>query len=99
MLGRPSVTLRPSRDKLPEHWDRTCRIMVSYMQLPAFTVRLVCLYGVQPSASDAFVKNNSLWQAVLQIVSSCDMPTLIAGDFNMRPQKLQMWHCFPRNGV
>ena len=98
MLGRSSVTLRPSRDKLPEHWDRTCRIMVSYMQLPAFTVRLVCLYGVQPSAVDAFVKNNSLWQAVLQIVSSCDMPTLIAGDFNMKPQKLQMWHCFEEMG-
>ena len=98
MISRSTVTLRPTRDKLPEHWDRTCRIMVSYMQLPAFTVRLVCLYGVQPSAHDAFVKNNSLWQAVLQIVSSCDMPTLIAGDFNMRPQKAQLWHCFQEMG-
>ena len=98
MISRSSVTIRPARDKLPEHWDRTCRIMVSYMQLPAFTVRLVCLYGVQPSAHDAFVKNNSLWQAVLQIVSSCDMPTLIAGDFNMRPQKVHLWHCFQEMG-
>ncbi len=90
MLFRASITMRSSREELPEHWDKTCRILVSFMHLRGMTIRMVCLYGVQPSAPDAFAKNLSLWQAVLQIVSACDMPTLIGGDFNLRPQSMSL---------
>lgn len=94
MLFRPTITMRPTREALPEHWDKTCRILVTFMHLRGMTIRCVCLYGVQSSAPDAFAKNVSLWQAVLQIVSACDMPTLIGGDFNLRPQSMSLWSSF-----
>lgn len=91
VLSRGHVAVRPSRDCLPEHLYNTCRIMVSFAQLSSFTVRLVTIYGVPSAAPGASNKNAVLWAAVLGILQGSDMPTLVGGDFNCRPQAQSSW--------
>ena len=98
LIARPSVTIRPTRQRLPEHWERTCRIMTGFAQLPSMSIRLICVYGVQCSAQGSFQKNLSIWRLILHLCSQSDMPTIIGGDFNLRPQSLNLWDDFVRMG-
>ena len=98
LISKPSVTIRPTRQRLPEHWERTCRIMVGYAQLPSMSVRLICVYGVQCSAQGSFQKNLSIWRLILHLCSQSDIPTIVGGDFNLKPQTLNLWEDFVRLG-
>lgn len=91
VVAKNRVALRPTRDKLPSHWDETCRIVVGFVQIRHLTVRLICVYGVQPGASGAFAKNTSLWHLILELLASSDVPTILGGDFNLRPQSSGVW--------
>lgn len=91
ILAKATTTIRPTRDPLPGHWDETCRLMVSYVQLPTMTIRLICVYGVQHCAPGALAKNRSLWLALSELLACSNLPTLVGGDFNMRPQSSEVW--------
>ena len=90
-LASSSVTIRPTREPLPGRWDETCRVMIAYAQLPTMTVRLVCVYGVQHCSPNAAAKNRSLWMLLLELLATSNIPTLVGGDFNLRPQSTDVW--------
>lgn len=91
ILSKRNVAVRPSRGGLPDHWFNTGRIMIAYAQLSSFTVRLISVYGFQHCAPGACSKNQILWHAVLGLLQSSNMPTVIGGDFNCRPQSKSVW--------
>ena len=65
--------------------------MVSFLQLPTMTVRCIALYGVQSTAPGAASKNQTLWYFVLGLLQTSDIPTIVGGDFNVRPQTMEAW--------
>jgi ribonuclease HI len=65
--------------------------MIAYAQLPTMTVRLVCVYGVQHCSPNAAAKNRSLWMLLLELLATSNIPTLVGGDFNLRPQSTDVW--------
>ena len=86
------VSVRESRKSLPEHWRKTCRLLVTYIQLSNCSIRLIVMYGVPAGSSDQAVKNNSLWRAVHSLLIEHNIPTIVAGDFNAPPQKAEAWN-------
>ena len=91
LIASKSIAVRPSRDDLPQTWKSTCRLMVSYVQLPTFTARVITVYGVPSCSSGAAHKNLTIWTAILGLLQSSDMPTIVGGDFNVRPETLEVW--------
>eukprot|EP00438_Fugacium_kawagutii_P009517 Skav209790 [mRNA] locus=scaffold1201:11124:13502:- [translate_table: standard] len=90
-MARKGTIIRPSRDLLPAHWMSTCRIVVAFAQIGSMNVRVITVYGVQPKAPHASAKNASLWYALLEILASSNVPTLLGGDMNVRPQNMDTW--------
>ena len=91
IISKTGFAIRPTREEIPGCWNDTCRIVVSFLHLSTITIRLIGVYGVQCSAYQSKQKNLSLWQFILHLLSSHDMPTLIGGDMNIRPQDLATW--------
>lgn len=98
LISRQPMCARPSRDKLPGHWDETCRVMVSMVHTSRGPLKVVTLYGVLHNAEDAHRKNVTLWHAILSMVCHDDLPTLIGGDANLRVQDLEVWRHFSDMG-
>eukprot|EP00438_Fugacium_kawagutii_P031581 Skav225868 [mRNA] locus=scaffold810:341328:346295:+ [translate_table: standard] len=98
VINRSSFCARPSRDRLPGHWDETCRVMVSIVHTSLGPTKLISFYGVQHNAEDSYHKNVTLWHAILSLAGQLDMPTLIGGDANLRVQDLEVWQCFSDMG-
>ena len=90
-VGSSQVTLRCAREPLPGHWTDTCRVMLAYAHIPGMVVRCISVYGVQSTAPGARSKNLTLWYFLLGILQSSDIPTLVGGDFNVRPQNMEPW--------
>ena len=91
LVASKPIAVRPSRDALPDSWDATCRIMVSYAQLSSFTARVITVYGVPACSPQAAHKNLTLWTAILGLLQESDVPTIVGGDFNVRPDTLEVW--------
>lgn len=91
VLSKGHIAIRPGRSSLPGHWLETCRIMVSFAQMSAFTVRLITVYGVPSAAPGAQGKNSSLWAVILSLLMESNIPTIIGGDFNCKPQCQNVW--------
>eukprot|EP00438_Fugacium_kawagutii_P024970 Skav217961 [mRNA] locus=scaffold3450:87992:93123:- [translate_table: standard] len=98
MLSRNTVSARPCRSPLVEHWDATCRILVTFLHLPMMMVRVIIIYGVPSSVPNAAQKNATLWSFLLEVTAESDVPTLIGGDMNLRPQTLDLWSDFQALG-
>ena len=86
------VSVRESRKNLPEHWRKTCRLLVTYIHLSNCCIRLIVMYGVPAGSADQALKNNSLWRAIHSLLIEHDVPTIVAGDFNAPPQRAEAWN-------
>ena len=91
VVSSKPLAVRPSRDLLPPQWLATCRLMVSFVQLPTFVARIITVYGVPGCSQNSVQRNLTLWTAIFAILRTSDMPTLIGGDCNIKPQSTEVW--------
>ena len=81
----------------PEVWATT-RIVESFVRFAALEVRIITLYGVPSAHEDSKSANQYLHTAVLQRLSASKVPTLVAGDLNVRVQSLPVWEEYCKLG-
>eukprot|EP00438_Fugacium_kawagutii_P033515 Skav222490 [mRNA] locus=scaffold1835:167452:172077:- [translate_table: standard] len=84
----------------PKHneWRTSTRVTHTICQLGSMHIQVVAVYGLQHSAVDAEAFTNSLLTMVHEQVQSVPLPFVIAGDFNIEPQKLPIWEQFAHQG-
>ena len=89
--GVAICTALPSRPSVephcPEVWATT-RLVESFVRLGSLEIRLISLYGLPSSHDDARTMNQYLHTAVVRRLAASKVPTLVAGDFNVRVQSL-----------
>ena len=81
----------------PEVWATT-RIVESFVRFAALEVRIITLYGVPSAHEDSKSANQYLHTAVLRRLSASKVPTLVAGDLNVRVQSLPVWEEYCKLG-
>lgn len=86
------------QDPLPTGWAETCRIVEGLFRVGPLTLKVVTLYGFQPSLENARTMTNSLLAAALDRAQRFPGPTVIAGDFNFSPMQLEIWPELARFG-
>ena len=86
--------LRPPFQDLPAEAASTQRACVAFTRIGALHVRCVAVYGWPANHAQAKERNEALMLQVLALISDGGLPTLIAGDFNVRPQSLPCWPSF-----
>ena len=91
-------SLRPPFQGLAPPVAATQRICVAYSRIGALHFRCIAVYGWPANHAQAKQLNDSLLQQVLDIAADGGVPTLIAGDFNVRPQSLACWPAFQNLG-
>ncbi|CAE7020860.1 unnamed protein product [Symbiodinium sp. KB8] len=76
----------------------TQRVSVAYSRIGALHFRCLAVYGWPANHTQAKQLNATLLQHVLDLVADGGVPTVIAGDFNIRPQALPCWPAFQAMG-
>ena len=90
--------LRPPFRGLAPQVAATQRVCVAYSRIGALHFRCLAVYGWPANHSQAKQLNEALLQHVLDLVADGGVPTVIAGDFNIRPQALPCWPAFQALG-
>ena len=91
----------PSRGAIqpfaPEQ-DASCRISECFVRVGSIEIKVIVVYGWPSSTPEAAVRNNLLLAWAYERATSCTVPALIGGDFNMLPQSLPVWEMFEKLG-
>ena len=93
-----SLPGRRSPEPLAPELDATTRLTEAFVRFGLLEVRVLALYGLPSSHADSKAVNQHLHTEVLRRLAASKVPTLIAGDFNVRVQSLPCWEQYVQLG-
>ena len=100
-IGTCCLTNLPSR-RCPISFSldlvESCRVNSCIVRMGALDVLVVCVYGLTGASPDHKRANDYLLASIHEHISSCRLPAIIGGDFNVRPETLQSWSLFKNMG-
>ena len=100
-IGTCCLTNLPSRVcpvKFPDDLVASCRVSSCIIRMGALDVLVISIYGLTGSSLEAKKANDYLLASIFQYMTSTKLPTLIGGDFNIRPEQLASWNLFQQLG-
>ena len=100
-IGTCCLTDLPSRHCPLEFSDdlvASCRVSNCIIRFGALDVLVITIYGLTASIPEARKANDYLLASIFQYMSSTKLPTLIGGDFNLRPEVLESWNLYQQLG-
>ena len=92
------LPLRASRQEEYREWETQGRLVRAFLCAGTLEIQMICLYGIASSNSNARQKTESLLSAAMQLAMETDMPTIIAGDLNHKPENLPTWRTMQHHG-
>ena len=96
-IGTAIMTKLPSRKSfcdIPNDLKNSCRVNSAVVRIQNLEVMVVAVYGYPYNGPDSKRCNDILLARIYQFVTSCGLPFIIGGDFNMVPQSLPSWQAF-----
>ena len=99
--GTCCLTCLPSRDcsiSFPEDILNSCRISSGIVRMGALDIQVVSVYFLTGSIPEARKANDYLLASIYEFICLSKIPTIVGGDFNIRPEKLESWKCFEALG-
>ena len=64
----------------------------------ALDVQVISVYFLTGSIPEARKANDYLLASIYEFICLSKIPTIVGGDFNIRPEKLESWKCFEAMG-
>ena len=93
-----TLPIKPPAVPTPQQLAQTCRFVEAFVRIGHLTLQVVSIYGFQPSAKDSKEKTNAILAAALSRAEHYKGLTIIGGDFNHRPESLEIWDEFRSRG-
>ena len=100
-IGTCCLTELPSRQCPLEFTDdliASCRVCSCIVRFGALDVLVITVYGLTGSIPEAKKANDYLLASIFEYMTITKLPTLIGGDFNIRPEELASWNLFQQLG-
>ena len=93
-----TLPIRPPAVPTPDQLSQTCRFVEAFVRVGHLTLQVISIYGVQPSAPQSKETTNAILAAALSRAEHYQGLTIFGGDFNHRPETLEIWEEFSRRG-
>ena len=100
-IGTCCLTGLPSRIcplQFPDDLIASCRVCSCIVRMGALDVLVISIYGLTGSSPEARRANDYLLASIFEYMTSTKLPTLIGGDFNIRPEQLASWNLYQQLG-
>ena len=76
----------------------SCRLSHAIVRMGCIDTLVITIYGATGYSPDARKANDYLLASAFEMMTTTRLPTLIAGDFNARPESLPCWRLFQELG-
>ena len=99
--GTCCLTNLPSRNcsvSFPDDISASCRVSCCIVRMGALDIQIVSVYFLTGSIPEARKANDYILASIYEFISLSKIPTIVGGDFNIRPEKLESWRCFQTLG-
>ena len=90
--------LIPTRTEAELEWVQVGRLLRGYVQIGAWQIQLIVIYGLQASQPSARPRTEQLLQAAARMALEVNIPTVIGGDLNHRPEQFETWKILREHG-
>ena len=91
------VPSRKSYHNIPTDFLNSCRVNSSVIRIGPYEVLCVAIYGYSGNGPEQKRCNDILLARAYDYVTSCGLPFLIGGDFNVQPQALNAYKNIQRS--
>jgi len=89
---------RPSPINFTDDLIASCRVCSCIVRFGVLDVLVITVYGLTGSIPEARKANDYLLASIFEYMTATKLPTLIGGDFNIRPDDLASWNLFQQLG-
>ena len=100
-LGTCCLTNLPARQcpiDISDDLKESSRISHAIVRFGPIDALVITVYGVTGNSPGSKRANDYLLASAFDIMTTCRLPCLIAGDFNIRPDILPCWHLYQSMG-
>ena len=93
-----NLPFRKCSVSFPDDIVTSCRVSCCIVRMGALDIQLVSVYFLPGSSPEARRANDYILASIYEFICLSKIPTIVGGDFNIRPEKLDSWKCFEALG-